>query len=786
MKQRLVAMILSGLFCSGSLFAQISSPVQSGTTESLPYRLRKQQWNEIVSERGLHSSAFRKPDGTYVSYFSKELVNYYSPEGKLIPVNIELKQEKEGWSVSEQPLPAFVNTKGELSFRYNEKQIVFSSVVKINGQSLSSGSANVHGDTAIFHNVMNGVDKFILFRQGAVKYNYIFKNASAVPQGDLIIEEEYTADEPFVISAAEELSEQRAKGVAGHLQMINSAGKEILHLNTVFCYDAANNWTVGEYRFVQRGNRVQLQLIVNDQWMHDPARQFPITIDPLVVGPTTTYPNFYMPSCFAPNYNVDSILITVPAAITVNNLSVTSSYYADPFTTTVMGDGSMYFSTSCNQSTIFTVQPPTGNTPGTAYLEDFNMKSPLMCCYPQTCNQYTFYLRMHLSRSSNGSSCNTTYLYYTPSTLWPFSAYIEGNTVESYTSQVYLNPATLCANTCQTTATIYARYGVPPFTFSHPWSGTTSTAGVPVGCSPVNEIEHLTLDLPNCPNYCDPATSLAVPSPTVTDACGNSVSGWPSLSLTIKPVAQVTATPDSLAICNGTDVNLALNACLPGATINWFGNGISGTGNITDSLLSNTDTILHTSNYSAFVTMNGCTSDTILIPVTVEPNLNINFTSDPDPVFITQNTTFHPQIQTPGTLLGYYWNLGDGTTESLSDPQHIYTTPGEYLICLGTATSNACVDTLCRLINVLPLTIVPPNVISPNGDGINDALVFPYLEFYNGNTLVIMNRWGQTLYEKNNYQNDWTGDGHPDGVYYFVLHAGDQDYSGYFHIMRNK
>jgi len=51
-----------------------------------------------------------------------------------------------------------------------------------------------------------------------------------------------------------------------------------------------------------------------------------------------------------------------------------------------------------------------------------------------------------------------------------------------------------------------------------------------------------------------------------------------------------------------------------------------------------------------------------------------------------------------------------------------------------------------------PLTI--PNVITPNGDSYNDNFVIQNAENYSI-TLQIYNRWGNIIYETNNYQNDF-------------------------------
>jgi gliding motility-associated-like protein len=60
-----------------------------------------------------------------------------------------------------------------------------------------------------------------------------------------------------------------------------------------------------------------------------------------------------------------------------------------------------------------------------------------------------------------------------------------------------------------------------------------------------------------------------------------------------------------------------------------------------------------------------------------------------------------------------------------------------------------------------------PNVITPNGDGLNER--FDINARYGPHKLVIVNRWGQIVYQSQNYKNDWSAADLEKGVYYYSL-----------------
>jgi len=84
-----------------------------------------------------------------------------------------------------------------------------------------------------------------------------------------------------------------------------------------------------------------------------------------------------------------------------------------------------------------------------------------------------------------------------------------------------------------------------------------------------------------------------------------------------------------------------------------------------------------------------------------------------------------------------------------------------------------------------------PTAFSPNFDGKNDYFIVKGLEDYADNELIIYNRWGQVVYEKSGYRNDWYGVGDggkpvPDGTYFVILKIPliDKVYKTYIDLRR--
>jgi gliding motility-associated-like protein len=73
------------------------------------------------------------------------------------------------------------------------------------------------------------------------------------------------------------------------------------------------------------------------------------------------------------------------------------------------------------------------------------------------------------------------------------------------------------------------------------------------------------------------------------------------------------------------------------------------------------------------------------------------------------------------------------------------------------------------------IIVIMPNVLTPNGDGINDYLDLGLIDIYPGNSISIYNRWGRLVYEKTDYKNDWKADNVEGGTYFYVLDLNDNE-----------
>lgn len=184
-------------------------------------------------------------------------------------------------------------------------------------------------------------------------------------------------------------------------------------------------------------------------------------------------------------------------------------------------------------------------------------------------------------------------------------------------------------------------------------------------------------------------------------------------------------------------------------------------------------------------TTDGC-SDTIVQPVNVKPN--------PAEPFITDNSP----LQCPGDSLimeifpvqnaSYYWSGPNGF--SSNEPTVVFPLPsngaGTYSVYISVdgCTSTAA-STIISIIGALsPSTNEFPNIITPNGDGVNDVFdIDQYFTQCLNYKLIIWNRWGTPVYEQAYGQTPFVGKNKAGaqltpGVYFYIITYGDEEKRG--------
>ena len=65
--------------------------------------------------------------------------------------------------------------------------------------------------------------------------------------------------------------------------------------------------------------------------------------------------------------------------------------------------------------------------------------------------------------------------------------------------------------------------------------------------------------------------------------------------------------------------------------------------------------------------------------------------------------------------------------------------------------------------------LIITNLFTPNGDGVNDYWYIENIEQYSGAEIYIYNIYGNLVFSKKDYLNDWDGGQLPDGTYYYIL-----------------
>ncbi len=164
----------------------------------------------------------------------------------------------------------------------------------------------------------------------------------------------------------------------------------------------------------------------------------------------------------------------------------------------------------------------------------------------------------------------------------------------------------------------------------------------------------------------------------------------------------------------------------------------------------------------------GCGIDTT-IRVEVAPKIDLKFEVQ-NSMECGKRASFNFENYTTN-FETFTWTMGDGQVfENQNPPANFqYEKSGTYTLVLE-ASNRACSQR--QEIQVVANNIMPPNVITPNGDGKND--VFDIGVRVGGWKLEIYDRWGKKVYQSESYENDW-GNNITNTIYFYRLTSPQGD-----------
>lgn len=155
------------------------------------------------------------------------------------------------------------------------------------------------------------------------------------------------------------------------------------------------------------------------------------------------------------------------------------------------------------------------------------------------------------------------------------------------------------------------------------------------------------------------------------------------------------------------------------------------------------------------------------------------------------------------------WDFGDGSTDTENfSTSHTFNSWGDYDVTLYITNEHGCSSEIAHTV-VIEEDLVFPNIITPNGDNVNDVFAIQNLntnidpedpDGYRTNDLYISNRWGKVVYHVKNYDT-YAKDGKivkgehvfdatnlPDGLYYYSFYYKGKakiiDYHGSLTVVR--
>ena len=222
--------------------------------------------------------------------------------------------------------------------------------------------------------------------------------------------------------------------------------------------------------------------------------------------------------------------------------------------------------------------------------------------------------------------------------------------------------------------------------------------------------------------------------------------------------------------CSGG--NSTTLSSMTGNSHQWYQDGVKINGATSATLVTDKAGI-----YSVAIDFGGCnnTYSIDLKEFKMQSSINI-----PDTSVFVDGETKNVVVTTNAVNPSFEWYKNSALIAGIQGNTYAVTSEGSYKVKITQNSGCAIVDEIPFDVNsaVDSSVVNIPNLISPNGDGVNDAWVIPQEYSVGSNTeVVIMSATGDIVFTSNNYLNNW-----PESpidfktinpVYYYIINTQD-------------
>ncbi|KVV13501.1 gliding motility-associated C-terminal domain-containing protein [Flavobacterium sp. TAB 87] len=185
--------------------------------------------------------------------------------------------------------------------------------------------------------------------------------------------------------------------------------------------------------------------------------------------------------------------------------------------------------------------------------------------------------------------------------------------------------------------------------------------------------------------------------------------------------------------------------------------------------------------YSVKVDYGGCQANGSIVLQEYQMTASLNVPLSPAIKQIVSGESFNVVVATDANNPTYKWYLNETLIEGVNLNNYLVEVKGKYkVIVTEEGTCNLSKELSFIINDSNPFADVPniPNLISPNGDFVNDTWILPN-EYVNGSNaeVMIISGNGNVILQTTNYQNDWPSNEiefkNINPVYYYIITTQD-------------